>query len=84
MEAVSKITIQDMSTLQSGVSKCFLPRHGIIFFDDAHRPVASISICFECQKIDLYPKRSVTSETKFDSKKAMKQLKALEKLVAEM
>lgn len=82
--ALNKITAQDMSTLQGGLSKCFLPRHGIIFFDDANRPVASISICFECQKIDLYPARVVNSNNKFDSKKAMKQLKAFEKFVTDL
>ncbi|MBL4706458.1 MAG: hypothetical protein JKY54_18160 [Flavobacteriales bacterium] len=83
-EQLGKITVQDLSTLQTGLSKCFIPRHGLIYFNDNHEPVASISICFECKKIDLFPAPFEGSTTKFDSKKAMKQLGAIEKLVTSL
>lgn len=37
-----------------GLSKCYIPRHGIIFFDEHYEPVASLSICFECMKMDFW------------------------------
>ncbi len=34
---------------------CYMPRHAIIFFDSADKPVAGINICFECNRIVLSP-----------------------------
>ena len=83
VESLSKITVQDMSTLQTGLSKCFIPRHGLIYFNEKNKPVASLSICFECQKIDAYP-NNMEETKKFDSKKALKQLDGLEKIIKDL
>ena len=40
--------------MHNGLSKCFIPRHGIIFYNDKHIPVASLSICFECEQISTW------------------------------
>ncbi len=39
---------QQKSTFGGG-SKCFLPHHGFVFYDEAGVPVADISVCFMCQ-----------------------------------
>lgn len=84
VEELQKVTVQDMSTLQTGLSKCFIPRHGLIYFNDANEPVASISICFECEKVDLFPNPFAGTTEKFDAKKALKQLKSFEKLITDL
>lgn len=40
--------------MRIGLSKCYIPRHGIIYYDKVGTPVASLSICFECDKISLW------------------------------
>ena len=37
------------------VSKCAFPRHGVVFFDKKDNPIASVSICFECGDILVWP-----------------------------
>lgn len=39
------------------VSKCPFPRHGIVFFQ-GETPVASVSVCFECGDIMVWPSYS--------------------------
>ena len=76
------ITVQDMSSLYLGLSKCFTPRHGIVYFDKDDEPVASISICFECEKISLFPNpyADIDYSGSFSEKKALKQLESFKSL----
>ncbi len=37
-----------------GLGKCYLPRHGIIYFDKLGAPVASLTICLECHRISIW------------------------------
>lgn len=37
------------------VMDCFLPRHGVVFWDTG-KPVGWISVCFECGKMTAYPR----------------------------
>jgi hypothetical protein len=65
-----------------GLSKCYLPHHGIIYYNDRHEPVASLSICFACDQIKIWSKEPIKFEddyTKFDYPKAEKQMADLEK-----
>lgn len=67
-----------------GLSKCFMPRHGIIYYDENDHPVASLSICFECEKISVWskePYRFTDDYNKFDYKKAEKQMKIMGNLL---
>lgn len=67
-----------------GLSKCFTPRHGIIYFDSAGNPVASLSICFECQQIyfwssvELEPFKEAEHFSKKGVEQAEKQFEDLE------
>src|SRR5687768_15454678 len=45
---------QGVDAMATGLSSCYTPRHGIIYFDKTGKPVASISICFECQRITFW------------------------------
>jgi hypothetical protein len=37
------------------VADCFNPRHGIVFWDKNNKPVAHISVCFECNLLKATP-----------------------------
>ena len=37
------------------VSDCFYPRHGIVLWDKANKPVAHLSVCFECNQLKAKP-----------------------------
>lgn len=50
---ISKVLSKGVDGLLLGLSGCFVPRHGIVFFDEKDIPVASISICFECGGLRL-------------------------------
>lgn len=36
-------------------SDCFIPRHGVIFYDTGDNYVAHVTICFECNQYKVYP-----------------------------
>lgn len=40
--------------LVNGLSGCYIPRHAIVYYDEKDQPVASMSICFECEGIRFY------------------------------
>lgn len=50
-ENMNAIFSKGVDALAAGLSSCYTPRHGIIYFDTQNQPVASLSICFECQRI---------------------------------
>lgn len=37
------------------VMECFLPRHGLVFWDEKRNPIAWVSVCFECNQIKASP-----------------------------
>lgn len=66
--------------LNMGLSSCFTPRHGIIYYNDFHEPVASLSICFECDKISVWginPFKLKDDVVYFNTKKAEEQIASL-------
>lgn len=36
-------------------SKCTFPRHAIVYFDKADKPVAALNVCFECEGLLVWP-----------------------------
>ncbi|MEE2788812.1 MAG: hypothetical protein VX589_15860 [Myxococcota bacterium] len=56
VDTLNQILSSDVRLLTSGLSKCFIPRHGLVYFDTAHQPVASVSICFECEALRRWPR----------------------------
>lgn len=59
--------------MQNGLSGCFIPRHGIIYFDEKGNPVASISICFECLRIHFWSVKPLPEPSTSSSEKKIKQ-----------
>lgn len=69
--------------LVMGLGKCYMPRHGIIYYDENNIPVASLSVCFECDRISLWskaPLRVKQDVANFDFEKAEKQIAELQKI----
>ncbi|MGV6861608.1 MAG: hypothetical protein ACWA41_07535 [Putridiphycobacter sp.] len=67
-----------------GLSKCTIPRHGIIFYNESNQPVASVSICFECQQVNFWSSKPLNVKTDYDNldlEKAEKQIKDLKRIV---
>jgi hypothetical protein len=57
-------------------ARCFDPRHGFIFYDAQHKPVASIEICFECGFARGWPQLPRHSYDDMDAlRKLCKELK---------
>ncbi len=46
---------KNSKALQDGLSSCFIPHHGIVFYDEKDQPVAYITICFYCEGIRIHP-----------------------------
>lgn len=70
--------------LVNGLSGCYIPRHAIVYYNEKDLPVASMSICFECQGIRFYspsyPRNHYSSNDKL-VKKAEEKLKEIEEIV---
>ncbi|MEO9531633.1 MAG: hypothetical protein ABJG68_12710 [Crocinitomicaceae bacterium] len=67
-----------VNELRIGLGKCYMPRHGIIYYDENGIPVASFTACFECDKISFWSKEEIPptdyEATNNDWLKAEKQI----------
>lgn len=54
LDKIHNVMKTGVDELIYGLGKCYIPRHGIIYFDKLGTPVASLSICFECDRISLW------------------------------
>ncbi len=84
LEEFHSTLARGVNELRLGLSKCYLPRHGIIYYSELGEPVASVSICFECDKISFW---STNELPKADYEyphnnwdKAQKQIDNIEKI----
>ncbi|MCB9188917.1 MAG: hypothetical protein H6600_08135 [Flavobacteriales bacterium] len=55
-ENMEKLFLYGADGLIHGLSGCFIPRHGLVYFNDKDEPVASLSICFECEGVRMWTK----------------------------
>ena len=80
LEKLSRVLAHGAEELRLGLSKCYMPRHGIIYYDHLGHPVASFSLCLECDKISFWSKRAVPpiDENARDFRKAEKQIAEIE------
>lgn len=44
------------------LSGCMFPRHGIVYFNSSDEPVASISYCFSCEGVRVWPEYLTNEE----------------------
>ncbi|OWY25758.1 hypothetical protein C7N43_31620 [Sphingobacteriales bacterium UPWRP_1] len=52
---ICRIMSQSSDLVAMGLSKCFIPRHGLVWYNQQGEPVAHLSVCFECDRIDAVP-----------------------------
>lgn len=74
---LKKLLSSKTAALEAGLSKCFIPRHGIVFHDAKGDVVGSLSICFQCEAIRIWPKEQLVGPKRIKEKKALKQLDVL-------
>lgn len=82
-ENMTKLFLYGADGLLTGLSKCFIPRHGLVYFDENDNPVASLSICFECEGISMWTKSKGKIYAKTDGleSRAQQQIKTLRKFI---
>jgi hypothetical protein len=81
---IRKTFARGIDELIMGLSKCYMPRHGIIYYDANHQPVLSLSICFECDQISIWSKEEYhfsDDYEKFNYDKAEDQMSDLVKIM---
>lgn len=78
---MNAIFAKGVDMLAAGLSGCYIPRHGIIYFDKTGKPVASASICFECQRIVFW---SIQKLPEFSTNLSEKEIPRAEKQMAEL
>ena len=88
LQSVCSTISQTNIYVQEGLSSCFIPRHGIVFFDEKGAIVANLNICFECEAIKAeptvhYSKRNaqIRAENKTQIAKAAKDIAAIKQLI---
>jgi len=71
-----------VDAMAMGLSSCYIPRHGIIFFDHVGKPVASFSACFECERIGFWSSIPLAPfKTKYNEKSAKLAEKQFDDLI---
>lgn len=81
---LTKIFAKGVDELIYGLSSCYIPRHGIVYYDKSGQPVASLSICFECERIGIWSIKPISFKQKMKNiktEKPLDQLKQLKSLV---
>lgn len=85
LDEFHSIMVRGMDELIYGLSKCFVPRHGIIYYDKLGNPVASVSICFECDRIEFWSANEIEQHTvdpsRFNIDRAEKQMESMKALM---
>jgi hypothetical protein len=82
--ALTKIVAKGIDELIFGLSSCYIPRHGIVYYDKSDQPVSSLSICFECERIGIWSINHISFKQKMKNIKTEKpqdQLNQLKTLV---
>jgi len=73
-----------VNELRMGLGKCYMPRHGIIYYDKNGKPVAAFTACFECDKIAFWSENELPrvnyDGVHNDWDKAEKQIEKMRKL----
>jgi len=55
LKLVLETTNSEIGGLIEGLSKTYIPHHGIVFYNQADKPVAYITICFDCEALRVRP-----------------------------
>ncbi|MCP4149316.1 MAG: hypothetical protein GY757_16330 [bacterium] len=79
VENLVETTNQNVAGLIMGLSKSYIPHHGIVFYNKKNKPVATITLCFDCEAIRVTPQPEYSKITReLSEKEIKKQLQLLE------
>ena len=79
---VQKVFQRGVDELRYGLGKCYMPRHGVIYYDQRGVPVAALTICFECDRIVFWSTKDLpdANEDAHNYERAEKQIAQLQKV----
>ncbi|UKN02497.1 hypothetical protein K6119_03045 [Paracrocinitomix mangrovi] len=85
LKELHAVLARGVDELIQGLSGCYIPRHGIIYYNEKNEPVAAFSVCLECEKIDFWSSRDISSQIrhphgKLNIQKAEYQIKKIKEL----
>lgn len=82
-ENIEKLFLYGADGLINGLSGCFIPRHGIVYFNEKDEPVASLSICFECEGVRMWTKSkgNIKAQSTGSIKRSESQINTLRNFV---
>lgn len=88
IQNIVEILNQSSDLVAKGLSKCFIPRHGIVLYNSTDSIVGHLSLCFECDQIVAVPPiryKKVSKENSVwkekDIKKAEYDIESVEQIV---
>jgi hypothetical protein len=71
---VLEVTNKNIGGLIVGLSKSYIPHHGIVFYDNTNQPVAYITLCFDCETLRVFPEIPFKPIARELSEKKIKKL----------
>jgi hypothetical protein len=74
VETILDVINSDIAGLIVGLSKSYIPHHGIVFYNSTHQPVAYITFCFDCEALRVYPGIDIPEITEELSDQEIKRL----------
>jgi hypothetical protein len=74
VETILDVINSDIAGLIVGLSKSYIPHHGIVFYDSTHQPVAYITLCFDCEALRVHPGIDIPKITEELSDQEIKRL----------
>jgi hypothetical protein len=77
-----KWLVQDLSLLQEGLSKCYIPHHAVVFFDADQKPVAWMSACLLCTGVQFYHPKRPLGKVVYNEKSEKKAIAQADTLAA--
>lgn len=83
-EWLLKFLNEDLSLIEAGLGKCYIPHHAFVFFDSTNKPVAYVSACLLCDGIDQswMPKPAEPKYNKKTLARAEDQMKRLGQFIS--
>lgn len=83
IDNLNQILSRGVDELYTGLSKTFVPKTGLIFYDSLDQPVATLSICTDCEGLRWWPENIIDAKRvkKMNLKKAEKQIQDLKDLL---
>jgi uncharacterized protein (UPF0248 family) len=88
IKRIIKLTNQDIDGLLLGLSKSYIPHHGIVFFDKKDFPLAYITLCFDGEAMRISPAKTrkivIKEVTDQEEKRLLTILEEFKKIILDL